>query len=299
VSRLIDPRKLALVARFELAEALRSRLVVSVLALYGAGAALGAYLFAGSLAAAERAVRDSLMGTLSAHDVPDDLVRQHALPRLIEFFVDDPALQKELLDVEPLAIFYGFIALNLVAPIVLVTSGSAHANEIASGGARFVLTRVDRLSWALGKLAGHAALLLVGLFVGALATGVVAWLGAGIDVASGLWLVRASLRAWVYGVAYLGLFSFVALLVRSPSRTRSFSVMLLFFLWVGHSLCGASLVTAQVPWLGHLVWLFPAQYELALWSPRWLESLAAVGALLAIGAGAFALGYAGFRRGDA
>jgi len=299
VSRLIDVRKLALVARFELNEALRSRLVVVVLALYGAGAALGTYLFARSLAAAEGAVRDSLSGTLSAHSVPDDLVRQHALPRVIEFFVEDPALQKELLDVEPLAIFYGFMALNLVAPLVLLTSGSAHANELATGTTRFVLTRVDRLSWALGKLVGHAALLLVGLLVGALATGVVAWSGAGIDAASAVWLGRASLRAWVYGVAYLGLFSLVALVVRSPSRARSSSVALLFLLWLGRVLCSSPLITARVPLLAHLVWVFPAQYELALWSPRWLESLGAIGALLAIGAASFALGYASFRRGDA
>jgi len=299
VSRLIDFRKLAYVARFELAEALRSRLVVVVLALYGAGAALGAYIFSAMLTTAENTARDALGSTFSAHGVPDDLVREHALPRAIAFFVDDAALQKELLDVEPLAIFYGFMALNLVAGIVLLTSGSAHANEIATGGTRFVLTRIDRLSWALGKLAGHAALLLVGLFVGALATAVVAWLGAGIDAASAVWLARASFRAWVYGVAYLGIFSCVALVVRSPSRTRSFSVALLFLLWIGRALCGSSLVAAQVPWITHLVWVFPAQYELALWSPRWLESLAAMGALLTIAAGAFALGYASFRRGDA
>ena len=190
------------------------------------------------------------------------------------------------------------MAFNLVAPLVLMTSGNAHASEIATGGTRFVLTRVDRLSWALGKLAGHALLLLVGLFVGAFATGVVAWTGAGIDVASVLWLGRVSLRAWVYGVAYLGLFSLVSLAVRSPSRARSFSVALLFLLWLGRALCGSPLVTARVPLLEHLVWVFPAQYELALWSPRWLESLAATSALLAIAGCAFSLGYASFRRGD-
>jgi ABC-type transport system involved in multi-copper enzyme maturation permease subunit len=299
VSGRVDVRKLVLVARFELAEALRSRLVVVVLALYGAGAALGAYIFAKALAAAEAAVRDSLLGTLSAHAVPDDLVRQHALPRVIAFLVHDEALQKELLDVEPLAIFYGFMALNLVAPIVLLTSGGAHASEIESGGSRFVLTRVDRLSWSLGKLAGHALLLLVGLGVGAVATAVVALLGAGIDAGSVSWLVRASLRAWVYGIAYLGIFSCVALVVRSPSRARSLSVALLFLLWIGRALCESSLVAARVPLVTRLVWLFPAQYEAGLWSPRWLESFASTGALLAIAACAFGLGYASFRRGDA
>lgn len=295
MSALIDTRKLALVARFELAEAFRSRLIVVVLAAYGAGAALATYIFAGTLAGAERTVRNSLDGTLS---VPDDVMRREVLPGLIKFWVDDPALQKQLLDVEPLAIFYGFMAFNLVSLLVLVTSGNAHAGEISTGGTRFVLTRVDRLSWALGKVAGHAALLLVGLLVGAFATAIVAWSGAGIDATSAAWLGLVALRAWVYGVAYLGLFSLVGLVVRSPSRVRSFSVGLLFLLWVGRALCSSPLVTARVPLLAHLVWVFPAQYELALWSPRWLESLAATGALFAIAASAFALGYVSFRRGD-
>ncbi|HWO09332.1 MAG TPA: ABC transporter permease subunit [Polyangiaceae bacterium] len=295
----VDLRKLALVARFELAEALRSRLVVVVLALYGAGAGLGAYIFSRTLEVAEERVREALLAGGGAQAVPDDLVRQQALPRVIAFLVADPALQRELLDVEPLALFYGFMALALVAPVVLLTSGGAHASEIASGGSRFVLTRVDRLSWSLGKLAGHALLLLVGLLVGALATALVAQLGRGIDMGSVLWLVRASLRAWVYGLAYLGIFSCVALLVRAPSGARAVSVALLFLLWIMRSVCKSSLVAARFPLLGQLVWLFPAEHELGLWSPRWLESLAASGALLGIGAGAFGLGYARFRRGDA
>jgi hypothetical protein len=128
---------------------------------------------------------------------------------------------------------------------------------------------------------------------------VVAQLGRGIDVGSLIWLGRASLRAWVYGIAYLGIFSCVSLALRVPSRARSASVALLFLFWVGRALCESSLVLSRVPFAAHLVWFFPAQYEPALWSPRWIESWSAVGALLTIAASTFALGYASFRRGDA
>jgi len=299
VSLGLDTRKLVRVAQFEVAEALRSRLISVVFALYGAGAALGAYVFSKTLEAAEQAVREQMFGTLSAHSIPDDIVRQQALPRVISFLVSDEALARELSGVDPLALFYGFMALNLVAPLVLMTSGGLHSGDIASGAVRFVLTRCDRFTWALGKWLGHAVLLAVGLAVGALATALVATLRGGIDPMSLLWLARASSRAWIYGVSYLGLFSCVALAVRVPSRTRTLSILLLFGLWIGHSICNGGYFTERLPALALLVWFFPAHYELALWSPSWAASAPAVLALLAIGLGGLVLGHAIFRRADA
>ena len=130
---------------------------ISTLAL---GACTGGRVSSG---AAERAVRDNLPTALGAHDVPEDLVRRQALPRVISGLVDDPALREELIRIDPLALFYGFMALQLVALLVLFTSGGVHASDLARGTTRFVLTRCDRLSWALGKLLGHAALLAAGL----------------------------------------------------------------------------------------------------------------------------------------
>jgi hypothetical protein len=294
----VDFRKVAKVARFELAEALRSRLITIVLALYGAGAALGAYLFARALAASESAVREQMLG-MSAHLVPDDVVRRQALPKVIAFFVEDEALRQELVAVEPLAIFYGFMALSCVAPLLVMTSAGLYAYDLASGATRFVLTRCDRLAWSLGKLLGHAALLALGVLVGALATAVVAQLAAGIDAFSILWLLRAAFRAWVYGLSYLGIFSAISLASRVPSRARALSVMVLFALWVGHSICASSYWTARVPPLALAVWLFPAEYQHRVWSPSWLESLPALLALPSLGALAFAAGFALFRRLDA
>jgi hypothetical protein len=222
-----------------------------------------------------------------------------ALPRVISFFVKDEVLQKELLAVEPLAIFYGFAALSLVAPLVLVTSGTAHATDIAGGATRFVLVRCDRLTWSLGKLLGHAALLALGLGVGAAATAVIAQYTTGFDLGSALWLVRAAFRAWIYGLSYLGIFSAISLLTRAPARARAASVAALFALWVGHTLCGSSLVVARLPLAAYLVWFFPGQYELLLWSPSWFDSIPAMLALVAIAAAAFTLGHLGFRRADA
>jgi ABC-type transport system involved in multi-copper enzyme maturation permease subunit len=294
----VDARKIGKVARFELAEALRSRLITIVLALYGAGAALGSYSFSRALAAAESAVREQMLG-MSAHTVPEDVVRREALPRVIAFFVEDEALRQELVAVDPLAIFYGFTALTCVAPLLVMTSAGLYAQDLASGAARFVLTRCDRLTWSLGKMVGHAALLALGLLVGGLATAVVAQLASGIDVFSVLWLLRAVFRAWVYGLSYLGIFSAISLASRVPSRARALSVVVLVLLWVGHAICRSSYWTARLPPLALAVWLFPTEYQHRLWSPSWLESLPALLALPSLGAVAFATGFALFRRLDA
>lgn len=290
--------KLWIVARFELGEALRSRLVVVVLTVYGAGAALGAYVFSRILAAAEQAARDALLPSLSAH-LPDDIVRRQALPRVLSSLIDDAALREELSRIEPLALFYGFMALHLVAPLVLMTSSSAHASDLAQGATRFVLTRCGRASWALGKLLGHALLLGVGLLVGAVVTAGVAYLQARLDGPSLLWLLRAAFRAWIYGMAYLGIFSGLSLLGRGPARAWALSVFAMFSLWLGHALSQAEWLPERAPGAQYLAWLFPAQYQLRLWSPDWLTSLFAMSALLGIGAAAFALGLLGFRRRDA
>jgi len=295
----IDPSRLRVITRFELAEALRSRLITVVLALYGAGAALGAYAFSRALEAAEAGVRQSDLGLSMGGALPDDVVRRYALPKVIAFFVHDEALQSELLGVEPLAIFYGFMALSFVPLLVLVTSGGVHAADIASGATRFVLTRSDRLTWSLGKLLGHATLLALGLLVGALATGLVAFLRGGFPASSALWLLRAAFRAWVFGLAYLGIFTSVSLWTRHPARARALSVVLLFVLWVGHALCESSFLIAQFPPLQYLAWLFPAQYQALLWSPSWSTSLPAMLALLCIAAAAFTSGQLRFQRSDA
>jgi ABC-type transport system involved in multi-copper enzyme maturation permease subunit len=274
----MNRRALQIVARFELNEALRSRLALVVLGLYGLGAGLGAYAFGNALA---------------------DSLRSQVVGGLVANFVEDAALRLELQQIEPLALFYGFMALQLVAPLVLVTSAGAHAGDLARGSARFVLTRSDRGSWAFGKLIGHAMLLATGLSIGALVTILAAFDHWHFDVGSIFWLLRAAFRAWVYGVCHLGIFAALSLVARTPARARVLCVLSLFGLWLAQTLSQAPWVIERVPAAQLLGWLFPARYKLLLWSPSWLISGSATLALLTIGLGSFALGQALFARSDA
>lgn len=293
-------RRVSIVVGFELREALRSRLVALVLLLYGAGAAIGAWLFLQALLGAERVARSALMQSLSVPEsqVPEDLVRRQALPGIISSLVDDPALRDQLLAMDPLAIFYGFAALNVVSGLVLVTSGSAHAADLATGAARFVLTRCDRRSWALGKALGHAALLAVGVGAGALTTSVVAvWVRGALELTTLRDLLRTSLWVWLYGTCFVGIFAGVSLIARTPSRARMLGVVVLLALWLGHKLCALSTLPGGAgEWL---VWLFPAQYEGLLWSPEPARFLLASFALLALGSLGLLFGTWVFQRRDA
>lgn len=294
-----DLKKVQIVARFELLEALRSRLFIIVVSMYGAGAAIGSYVFLRIVATAEAVVRKGLADQLRVEEtaLPQNLVKENLIPTVLGYF--DASLKDTLISMPLLTIFYGVAALNFVALLVLVVSTGTMSADLSSGAARFALFRCDRLTWALGKVAGQVLLLATGLAVGALTAGLV---GLAVDEAfeqkTWLWLFRTSFRAWLYGIAYLGLFCGISLISRSPLRARALAL----FAWIGigitHSLVTSDFINDRVP-VRPLGYLFPAAHRQALWSPDWNTYLIAAAALVTFGAVCFAAGHAVFARRDA
>ncbi len=298
---MLDLQKLVAVARFELLEALHSRLLVVVLTLYGAGAAISSLVFLKIMEAAEEAARHALAMSsgMAEAQLPQDLVRAHALP-VAASLIADPALRQEILRMPPLSIFYGYMALLLVALLVLATSAGTMASDVSSGACRFVLFRCDRLTWALGKLLGQEVVLAAGLGCGAVMAGIVGtWQGGSFEPTAWLWLLRTSFRAWVYGSAYLGIFSGLSLVAWSAMNARALAMFTLIGFAIVHTILGSDLANARLPGLRHLNLLLPAEHRDALWSPDWARYLTGVGALLCIGALGFGAGYGVFRRRDA
>lgn len=276
------------VAHFELAEALRSRRLWVVFLASGATSAFVAYALARALEQTQEAL-GSALPPLSGRLTVDDVTGQ-----ILRWAIDDPELASELANVDPLAVGYGVLCATFVALLALIAFGTAHARDLDLGATRFVLTRCDRLSWALGKLTGQAALLAFGLVVGAFVTALVGGAMGHLQVASLPWLARVTLANGVYGSSYMGIFCGVALWTRSASRARLVSVTLLFVTWPLH----AWAVNAESP-VRLLAWVFPRHHVMRLWSPDLGVAGAAAGAVLVVGALAFLLGYGSFRRGDA
>lgn len=298
---MLDGKKLRVVARFELLESLRSRLFVIVISMYGAGAAIGSYAFIKTVEAAEQAARRSLAKAMGVEEsqLPADLVREQALPAFSSM-IEDERLREELMSMPPLSIFYGFMALNLVALLVLVVSTGTMAADVSSGAARFALFRCDRVTWATGKLVGQEALLAAGLTVGALVTGLVGFmLDADFAAETWGWLLRTSFRAWLYGSAYLGLFAGISLISSSPLKARALALFFWMGLGIAHSIVTADFVNERVPFLHYLGYAFPAAHRQGLWSPDWNQYLISALALLVIGAVGFTVGQRIFHTRDA
>lgn len=298
---MIDLGRLEKVARFELRDALRSKLVIIVVGLFAAGAGLGALGFIKALQAAEKSARRFLAQQNGVPEelIPMDEVKAEAIAGLIRSVADE-GMRETLLNMQPLAIFYGFAALYLVPLLVLTLSGGTHAADIDSGAARFALFRCDRPTWALGKMVGHALLLLLGLVVGALVAGT---LGAvyqpEFESKTFLALLVASGRAWIYGVAYLGIFSGISLVSGAPLRARALSLFALIGCGVGHLVLSSDWLEKKAPPLSYLRFLLPGEYERGLWLSDPLPVMGHVLVLGCISAAGLALGTSAFMRRDA
>lgn len=289
------------VASFEVVEAVRSRLIVVLVLLYGGGAALGSTIFLKILAAAESTARTALSQQMRIDPslLPQDLVREQAMPWLAGL-IEDEATRKLLLEMDPLSIFFGFATLKSVSLLVLLMAAASIASDVSSGAARFILVRCDRLAWTLGKTMGQAVLLAGCLLVAAVAS---AAAGAVIEeqLSAGrlVWMLRTAFRTWIDGLAYLGIFAGVSMLSRTAMRARAGAVFAWFFCAVGHGILMANWWGEGEPIARAAAWALPGHHDGGLWSGHLSVYLGSVAMLLLIGSGAFTIGYRVFDRRDA
>jgi hypothetical protein len=204
--------------------------------------------------------------------------------------------------VPALALLYGWLAFTFVPVLVVLTSADTIAAERASGALRFAIVRTDRLSWAVGRLAGQAALMAVGIVAGAAAVwvvGIFAWSGF-TPGPTAWWLVRMAGRAWIHGLAYLGLTLGMSQLVRGANAARALALGALLFCGILRLLLEWDRVTDLFPVVAPVVAaLLPGSHTLDLWRPAFLDRLPALVALAAFGVATFALGHRRFARSDA
>lgn len=297
-------RDALVVAAFDLFESLRSRKVIVLLTLYLAGAMAAAGLFVTLLREIENTVARTLSvgetdrpGTMTA-----EVMQSEELLEVLTGLVGDAELAQALVSLPPLALFYGWLALTFVPVLAALTSADAVAGDLGSGAARFALFRTDRLSWAVGKLLGQAALMGVGIAAGGLGV----WLvGLGFLASfepgdTALWLVRLGGRAWVHGFAFLGGVLAVSQLTRSTNRAVGGSLLFLIAVGVVGGVLQSHWVLERAPVLADtLTQLLPRAHRMDLWRPDLAARLPSMVMLLALGVSWFALGHLRFARRDA
>lgn len=297
-------RDALIIAAFDLGESLRSRKVLVFLVLYVAGAVASTILFTEVLQEVEEQLAAQLL--VARTDTPGSLTQavmeSPELLGVLSRLVRDEELARELLRVPPVALLYGWVALTFGPIFVVLTSSDAIASEVASGSVRFALFRTDRAAWALGKLLGQAAMLAVGVALGAVAAWITGWarLASFAPLDTALWMVRYAGTSYVFAFAHLGLALGVSQLTRSVPWSRALGLFALAGVFAAHGWLGRDDVREAAPVLADSVRvLFPAAHRIDLWRTSASEVLPAVAILVAIGVTYFVIGHARFARRDA
>lgn len=295
---------IARIAAFDFGESIRSRKALALLGLYLAGSLAATGVFIRVLQSIENTAAETLQvaATERPGAMTEEVLRNERLLSILIDLVGDESLARAVVELPPMALFYGWLAFTFIPLLVTLTSCDAIASEVATGSCRFALFRVDRHSWAAGKLLGQAALMIVGILSGALGAWTLAFFFMNDADPAGtlVWLLRFSGRAAVYGFAYLGMTLGLSQVTQSVNFARGLGLLGLFFLGLGGNILESDWSTTKL--LGTnltIVQLFPQGHDLDLWRPAFTERLPGVTMLLALGLLYFVVGHLVFARRDA
>jgi len=290
-------------ALFELAGAIRTRRALVLVALYLAASLLG---MNGAISALGR-MEDQLAEVLQVERVEGRsgvvsaaLWKSRPFQRLVRSAVGDSLVYDDIVGKHPAELLYAWIVFLFVPLLAVLVASRRAAEEIRSGAAKYMLLRVTRLEWTLGKYLGLALLMMLGLLVGALA----AWLVAafrlsGADIPALLpAMVLWSVKAWFLSLAWLGLALGVSHLFKSGAKADALSIVLMIAWFAVPALLNAY---ATGPVWGKLLVLrrlFPPSVDDALWRASFLPVAASAAWLAMLGLLYLSVGHAVFARRD-
>ena len=242
--RALVVRDVGLVARFELAEAARSRLLlVMVLMFVGAGA-LGAWGYTRLIGKIEEKAAVALSAPQSA--TPGATVGRmreaQSYRDFLRFFLGDAGKADYFARLPPIVVFYGWAAFLFTPWLLLFTSAETIATDVSSRAIRFSLLRTSRLSYALGKAAGQALILVGVTGLAALVFFFVAWgrLAAFEPGLTAFWLASYWPRVILYNLPFLAWAMFASMVTASANLARIVSLGGVVLMSIVHGLTGAS-----------------------------------------------------------
>ena len=291
------------VALFELAAAVRTRRAIVLVALYLAASLLG---MSGAITALGK-MEDRLAEILQVEKVEGKsgvvsaaLWKSKPFQHLVRSAVGDSLVYDDIVGKHPAELIYAWIVFLAVPLLTVLVATRRVAEEVKSGAAKYMLLRVTRLEWTLGKYLGLALLMLVGLLVG----GIAAWIVAacrlsGADIPALLpAMIVWSLKAWFLSLAWLGLALGVSHLFKSGAKADAVAILLMIA-WAAIPSILNGLGTKILG--GHmlfLVRLFPSSVDAALWRASFLPVAASATWLVMLGLLYLSVGHAVFARRD-
>lgn len=291
------------VALFELAAAVRTRRAIVLVALYLAWSLLG---MSGAITALGK-MEDRLAEILQVEKVEGKsgvvsaaLWKSKPFQQLVRSVVGDSLIYDDIVGKHPAELIYAWIVFLAVPLLTVLVATRRVAEEVKSGAAKYMLLRVTRLEWTLGKYLGIALLMLVGLLIGAVAAWIVAAFRlSGADIPALLpAMVVWSVKAWFLSLAWLGLALGVSHLFKSGAKADAVAILLM----IAFSVVPAILKGFGSAWLGGkllvLVRLFPSSVDAALWRSSFLPVAASATWLVMLGLLYLSVGHAVFARRD-
>lgn len=298
-------RDAALVARFEVAEARRSKLLLVMVLLFVGAGALGAWGYTEILGRIEQNAA-SLTGAPQTRRPGGTLrrVRESRSYRdMLRTFVGDDKKADELAATPPIVLFYGWAAFVFTPWLILFTSAETVASEVASRQIRYSLLRTGRLAYAVGKAAGQAAILVAVTGLCAIVFFGIAWtrldgfeLGATAAGLLGYWP-----RVVLYNLPFLSWAMFASMITASANLARIVSLGGAVALAIVGGLAGSAWLRRGpvTESLGDLLgYLTPFGHKNGFFLPGGGDLAGDVAVCLALTVLYFAAGYARLRRRD-
>lgn len=162
-------------------------------------------------------------------NVTATLWKSEAFSEILIRLIGNRALAESLLSIPPLALFYGWLSFAFTPLLIMLTSATRISEEIWSGSLRFVLFRVSRLSWILGKFAGQAVQLLGSLLLSAFGAWCMGFfrMHSFEPLATAQAMLLFSAKAWIYSLAFLGLATAISQFCSGPNLAVAFGFLVL------------------------------------------------------------------------
>lgn len=291
------------VACYEWFDALRSRRALVVLLLYMAAAVCNMHWSINLLHKLENELATVLQLPQSGQTgvVSTALWKSKPFQRIMKQMAQNDLVLQDITGKHPVELIYAWFAFFYTPLLVVLVSGNRIAEDLGSGTVRYMIFRISRISWSLGKFLGQTlmiglALLLSGL--GAYAVATCRLYGSGTpDLCANV--LQWSVRAWLFSIPYLGLAMGLSHLTRSASKATIMGIIAITVCFVlSFLLRHFTTETGWRSWFPYLNLLMPEDHKMYLWrnAPAPLATGSAY--LVTLGFCYLLTGYAFFRKRD-
>jgi len=273
-------RDVLLVARFEILRAVRTWRALALVVLVAVAMGGGAYLFARFVNVLENQLADQLgvPGTEVPGAMLGELMASRTYRDVLTQLFPDPDRLEWVLGLHPSALFFFGLATLLVPFFAATASAESLAIDVQSRAIRFEALRTSRLDLVLGRFTGQLGIMTVAVAVAVLAALAVTLLTMVVvdPVDLALDLGMFAVRAWIFGVPFVGIGIAASQLTASPAWARVLAIGATIGTWQITAFAVWAAEELGRPELGDLVMLaMPQAWLDGLWGPGldWLGSL--------------------------